>query len=531
MGLSYDDLLSLYRGKAGVLEHLSATQRQALAIATPLTDFLRLAAENESPRHILLTGNAGDGKSFAAVTAGIEKVFSITVDASAGDAARGEAPVDDLARRLSGELRSGARLLVVINRGQLERLEAVAKQSHFPELGQLIDVARSQASLREAWEPASPACALIDLGLLDTGDDTILSAMVEKVRSAAAHEELHPETRRALSAAQAALGAPSVRNYIGGIIRLVQADGHHPTMRQLWSFFAYLATGARQPDADVPATLRDSVGARLFSIDAEGPLFEYARDLVDPAAIPQPKLTRQALLGSLEANILASVGELSELRPLGDAADGEMLTRVAAIHGLPEAVRKPFVASSFHQAVALLRSSPPGWAAPTGLADRLLRSIYRVLGLWSRGSNFPAWQTLCYDSSRFHRASALAADEIDPRALRVGLPRPNPWGESALAAAWLPPYLWLASVGSSVHHRAGRLRLPPRLFNVLYASGEEAAVSHADALSLRRWLSLIPPSDRQPAPLRLATRHSSSPLFFSEDPLQGNDRLEWEGPA
>lgn len=530
-GLSYDDLLSLYRGKSSVLEQLSADQRRALAIETPLTAFLRDAAAKGTPRHILLTGNAGDGKSFAAVTAGVEQSFSITVDASAGDPSRASAPVDDLARRLTADLEAGSRLLVAINRGQLERLEMVVRQGPFPALLPLIEAARAQATLRVTWGPPTGDCAPVDLGLLDTADDRIVSAMLAKVCSAAPSDDLHGETRKALTAAQRALAAGPVREYLLGVIRLAQAHGHHPTMRQLWSFFAYLVTGARQAGSDLPASVRDSVGARLFNSEAEGPLFEYARELADPAAIPQPKLTRRALLSELEDGILVKIAELRGLRPLGDAADGEMLTRVAAVHGLPEATRTTFLASSFHEAVALLRRNPPGWAAPTGLADRLLRSIYRVLGLWSRGSNFPAWQTLCYDSSRFHRASALASDEVDPRSLRIGLPRPSPWGEAALGGAWLPPFLWLASVGSSEQQRAGRLRLPPRLFDVLYAAGVEASVSHTDALSLRRWLSLIPTSDRQAASLRLATRNSSAPLLFAEDPLRGEHRLEWEGPA
>jgi hypothetical protein len=50
--LAYRDLLSLYRGKAAVVEQLSEDTRRAIAIETPLIEFLRTADRGDHPRHV-----------------------------------------------------------------------------------------------------------------------------------------------------------------------------------------------------------------------------------------------------------------------------------------------------------------------------------------------------------------------------------------------------------------------------------------------------------------------------------------------
>src|SRR5262249_36769900 len=116
--INYSLLLDLYKGKGLVVENLSVEARAALTIETPLFRFFSAAGRTGRPRHIFLTGNAGDGKTFASLTADAGG-FTVVRDASAGEAGEVGAPVEELARRLAAVLGRGERLLVAINRGQL----------------------------------------------------------------------------------------------------------------------------------------------------------------------------------------------------------------------------------------------------------------------------------------------------------------------------------------------------------------------------------------------------------------------------
>ena len=86
-GIDYDLLLDLYRGKATAVERISEKNRLQLAINTPLTHFIEEADTSGIPKHVVLTGNAGDGKTFAALSSKA-KTFRAIADASAARGGR-----------------------------------------------------------------------------------------------------------------------------------------------------------------------------------------------------------------------------------------------------------------------------------------------------------------------------------------------------------------------------------------------------------------------------------------------------------
>ncbi|KYF48526.1 hypothetical protein BE04_37700 [Sorangium cellulosum] len=520
MSLSYQLLLDLYRGRSAVVEQMNDADRAALRLDTPLARFIGQAARDGSPRHIVLTGNAGDGKTFAALTsqtAGMSLIRDASADPSGG------APIKGLAKTLTESLDAGSRLLIAINRGQLERLaEAVSGQD--TTLGRLVAEIRRQSTLRESWsqEPASDEVAVIDLGLCDWTADEVIEAMLQK----AATVDLSGVTgsaRTAAEEARKALSAPHVRGWVRRVMQSVRGEGRHMTMRQLWSFTAFLVTGGLRPDdASKPLGLSDTVGARLFAYNARRTPLENALPQVDPARLPEPGITRMLLSGAAPACLsdLAGVGRLAT--DADQCRDGVAAVRAAVVHD-PARAPKQEQTDTFTALVKKL-SGASGWQRMSGPTRRLLKGIYKALGLWCADPAFPAWQVLCYDSVRYEQTPAVANGEIAPDNLVLALPRPPPRCEQALGGSWRPPYVWMSVVG----REEVRLRLTPRLLNSLYLE-EPSALDPSDELLLARWLARLPaPPD--PNRVRIARRatdgESARPLSVTKDEISGRIRIE-----
>lgn len=531
--LTYPLLLKLHLGKGGVVEQLTLEEREALHVETPLTRYLKEAARRAYPRHIFLTGNAGDGKTFAGLMAD-ETVFTVVRDASAGREGASERPIPDLAARLTQALTASRRLLVAINRGQLERLEEYARSRPGP-LETLLSQVRDQWRMREQWPDSAdqqPEVAVIDLGLLDTVSEQVLFPVFDKVCSASRDGPLSPQSRLAFEAALEALASQEVRRNILWVLQAVRAQGHHVTMRQLWSLVAYLATGHRPAEQEDPVSLEDAVGARLFSEQAEGLLFYLTRIVQDPLMWPEPEIAREVLLGTI-SNRLRQLPGLQGLLRQTSALEGRGRTiiRVAMIHGAhSREIRQHRSRDEFRQMVEILQRPGAESREARKVAIRLLNGVYRALGRWSTSTSFPAWQTLCYDSERLINAASVSTSEVDVDRLVIKLPRPSPACEQALSGAWLPPYLWLALAGTQSHQ--GMLRVTPRLFRALREQAADefsaADVNQSDIVTLQWWLARL---DRREDPAQSVRVHRDgvrNPLTLDEDPLAGQTTVGWE---
>ena len=297
-------------------------------------------------------------------------------------------------------------------------------------------------------------------------------------------------------------------------------------MRQLWSFVAFLvAGGIRGDDAARTLGAEDSVGARIFSYDARRTPLETACTSIDPVRSPQPEIT-ESLLNDEISERLAALPGLSGL-VLGssryrDGTAGVAVARAVVVHDPSRAPDEKTV-DNFTALVERLAANS-GWQVIQGVTQRLLKGIYQSLGLWCADSAYPAWQVLCYDSALYERAPAVTNGEVSRSRLALALPRPTPAAERALGKSWRPPYIWMGVEGGV---EGVRLRLPPRLFNVLYDGGPSAEVDRSDALVLGRWLARLPVAPRSSSPIyvsRGATR--ARPLSLVQDDISGRMRVE-----
>ena len=515
--MNYSLLLRLYHGDAAVVELLSKEARAALEIETPLFRFIEEVTRASTPRHVFLTGNAGDGKTFTAMQVFTARDGVCVVHDASELYAEASDPIDALATHLEAALNRDERIFMSINRGQLERLHD-AQLGRSGALDELIRQAYEQLHLNVSWETRTSSVAVIDLGLLDTLSPLVLSPMLDKLQRARAVNDMAAPTRRAFEAAKEALGDERVRARVVRALTLIRGAGHHVTMRQLWSTLSFMLTGGREPLDDTPLTLEDALGARLYSEVAEGDLFELLRREDDPSTAPQPELDHAALVSAtLRAELAACPG----LSFLGDEPPlrGRALNRVAAVHRWPRARAVMRPKPVFDRLVDDLRAMGPGWHRSEKLpTELLLKGIYASLGLWSSSNARPVWEWLCYDSRRLDGATAVANAELDSREVGLGLPRPNPAAQRALEGSWRPPYIWMI-----YGEDEPRLRLTPTLVEALAVRGSDraisaAALSEAEQLRLWRWLSHVGGrGQRRDGHLRLFRPGDNEPLELTSD--------------
>jgi hypothetical protein len=368
----------------------------------------------------------------------------------------------------------------------------------------------------------SAESAVADLGWLDRTAAAL--AIIEKVAAIPAPAHLAAPTREAFTLACASLASPRVAEWIASVVPAATSAGANVTMRQLWSFVAYLATGARAPEDTRPLSPADAVGARLFDAAAEGGLFAVALDRCDPTLTPTAALTRVILTGDLLVKAKASsVGPLFA----GGCEDGRTLARVAAVHALWREVSPPRPQDHFATATAALAKMPPGPQALGAYAKTLLRGIYKALGLWHTANTLPAWQTLCFDSSKLSAAAAVADSSLSAQDFKLALPRPPPDVAPYLEAGWRPPFLWLCGPGQP------RLRLSPRAFRALLTPGASTRdLDAADLFAFDTWLRRVGTASRAAAAhdsarLRVGRRNEGGCVVLEEG-LQGKATVSVE---
>ncbi|MDB4928244.1 MAG: hypothetical protein JWM10_728 [Myxococcaceae bacterium] len=533
---TYQLLIDLYRGHASVVENLSRTHREALRVETPLARFIERVDADVAPRHVVLTGNAGDGKTFAVLAANLRNLRPI-YDASAALSRSASAdPVVALAGDLRAALARGERLLLAINRGQLERLHAQVRDGG-DDLARLVRVAVEQSQLRARWDDAvAGEVAVVDLGLLDSSTPSIINAMIDKAL-AVDLSGTSPGARACAECALEALRTPHVRRWIERVLGEVASRGGHLTMRHLWSLIAFLITGGRGANSAEPPSIRDAVGARLFDYKGASAEFDVALAAVDPALVPHPHICREVLLGAAPQRARALPG----LAALSDDPtfewEGAAVVRSLVVHD--PALQPAASNDSYAQLLHRLQERPEGWVGDMrAITKKLLDGVYATLQLWRAGTWFPAWQTLCYDSLRARTdqgaeggAASVASTAVDTAALRIALPRCHPSGAEALKGVWRAPYVWLRfeRPGAAPAHDA--LRVTPRLFRALYDDDARARgdLTPSEALTLRRWLSRAPSVSHGDG-VRIARPGDQTPLSVQADELSSGNktRVRWE---
>ena len=286
-------------GSKAVSEGLTDAEFRALHVETRLDEYLTARARDGLS--IVLTGNAGDGKTHLARTlrnrlAGDAERFDFAFDATA--IMNGEEGVAPIVERWRQASRAGKGMMLAINQYPLYKLRQRLRDA-------LPDVSRQ---IERQWKarlvtdpgvdvPGDDSLLLVDLSLRNPLSRDFAGRVLDRMLSdPAVREHASSGSDPNFSFNFDRLGSETVKERLFKLFERVISSGRRTTVRELWILIARLLFGVSAvPEApDVPQAWYSE---RLFAPDARFPLNEALRSVADPAAVSHPHVDR-----SLEAS-------------------------------------------------------------------------------------------------------------------------------------------------------------------------------------------------------------------------------------
>ena len=284
-------------GSNAVSEGLSDAEFEALHLETPLEDYLLDRAR--SGLSIVLTGNAGDGKTHLARALqrrleGNADGFEFAFDATAiMNSEEGVAPVVERWRQTKN---AGKRMILAINQYPLYMLRRQLPDA-LPEVSESIERQwKARLTSGDASDTATgDSLLLVDLSLRNPlSRDFARRALQRMLSDPAVRRHAERGAERNFSLNFERLASPRVQDRLFHLFDRVISSGRRTTIRELWILTARLLFGASEATEDeVPDAPPAWYSERLFAPDARFPLIEALRGVADPAGVSHPHVDRR----------------------------------------------------------------------------------------------------------------------------------------------------------------------------------------------------------------------------------------------
>ena len=282
-------------GPNAVSEGLTDAEFETLHLETPLEDYLvNRAREGLS---IVLTGNAGDGKTHLARALrrrleGDGDRFDFAFDATA--IMNSEEGVNPIVERWREAENAGKRMVLAINQYPLYMLRQELPDA-LPDVSQAIERQwKSRLTASPANDPAGGgSLLLVDLSLRNPLSRDFARRLLEKMLGDPAvrrHAEGRSEPN--FTANFQRLSDPTVQERLFDLFERVISSGQRTTVRELWILTARLLFSP-SVDEEPPGVARAWYSERLFADDSRFPLYSALRSVADPAAVSHPHIDRR----------------------------------------------------------------------------------------------------------------------------------------------------------------------------------------------------------------------------------------------
>ena len=282
-------------GANTVSEGLTDNDFKALHIEMPLEGYLLARARKGIS--IVLTGNAGDGKTHLARAlqrrlGGDADRFEFAFDATAIMTNHGGVtPIIEKWRQARND---GKAMVLAINQYPLYMFRRELKNA-LPDISDAIDQqwrARLNVDALDA-PPSDDLLLLVDLSLRNPLSRHFAGSMLNKmlatpaiVRYAASNADPN------FSFNFRRLSHSMVKERLFELFERVVSSGGRATIRELWILCARLLFGTSE-DVEYPGAHRTWYSERLFFSDARFPLSEALRSVADPAEVSHPQIDRR----------------------------------------------------------------------------------------------------------------------------------------------------------------------------------------------------------------------------------------------
>lgn len=467
-------------GSNAVSEGLTDSEFDALHIGTQLEEYL--LERMKSGQSIVLTGNAGDGKTHLA------RALQRRLDASAGrfdfalDATammnlhEGIMPVVERWREAKN---AGRGMVLVINQYPLYMLRQELQET-LPDVSEELERQwKARLTAGSAGGDTNDSLLFVDLSLRNPlsreFSGRVLQTMLDDpvVRR---HAAIGGDTNFSLNFQS--LMDEGVQDRLFELFDRVISSGRRTTVRELWILMARLLFGTFT-DSETPGATDAWYSERLFARDARFPLCDALRDVADPAAVSHPHIDRRLedRQGAQPENWL--VGSEPPL-PLPSPASVQGREACEKYRRRFRALKRRFyfehegggkrvfeldlsTHSEFHE---ILRD-PSGDADHLGLLIKAINRSYCSLTFEGAKENLYLWIGHRLDEQP---TKSFVAGEYIPRN-RLEIRRPKPPRALQAALAYVPDHLLLAVASP---RRSGppevTLRVDAALFRTLSAT-------------------------------------------------------------
>ena len=282
-------------GSNAVSEGLTDDEFDELHIETPLEEYLIERAR--AGQSIVLTGNAGDGKThlaralqrrFEGAADRLEFAFDATAIMNSDD---GVIPIIERWRQAKD---AGKRMVLAINQYPLYMLRRRLPET-LPDVSEEIErqwKARLTAGSGSS-DPAGDSLLLVDLSLRNPLSKEFSSRMLERMlRDPAVQRHAATGTDPNFSFNFERLVNATVQERLFELFDRVIASGRRTTIRELWILSARLLFGTSAVD-ETPGASQAWYSERLFDHDARFTLSDALRSVADPAAVSHPHVDRR----------------------------------------------------------------------------------------------------------------------------------------------------------------------------------------------------------------------------------------------
>lgn len=286
-------------GSNAVSEGLTDAEFETLHLGTPLEDYLIERARDREGLSIVLTGNAGDGKTHLARALqrrleGDADRFEFAFDATAMmNSEQGVAPIVERWRQAK---HAGKGLVLAINQYPLYMLRRQLSDA-LPEFSESIE---QQWKARLNGDGGATAdgdsVLLVDLSLRNPLSQDFARRVLDRMLSDPVvrwHAERGADRNFSLNFRR--LADARVQDRLFELFDRVISAGRRTTVRELWILTARLLFGASEDEAEneVPDAPRAWYSERLFLPDARFPLSAALREVADPAGVSHPHVDRR----------------------------------------------------------------------------------------------------------------------------------------------------------------------------------------------------------------------------------------------
>ena len=283
-------------GPNAISEGLGDDEFSRLHIQTQLED--RLLERARQGYSIVLTGNAGDGKTHLAraiqqrLGPGV-KNFDFAFDATAiMTRENGVRPVIDRWRQAK---QRGKSMILAVNQYPLYRLRQQLRQS-LPEVSVEMERQWSEHLIYGPEQPAAkttPRLVLVDLSLRNPLSPEFAGAALQRMLTSSAIQRCAASgVDPNFSFNYRYLSDEEVRGRLLALFGRVVSAGGRATVRELWILCARLLFGSSDEPVSAGAE-RTWYSERLFEFDARFPLTDSLRHFADPAGVTHPQLDRR----------------------------------------------------------------------------------------------------------------------------------------------------------------------------------------------------------------------------------------------